>query len=111
MGACEEKPSLPSPTCRPLSLGSARSCPTTLGSAPSLPAHAQRKNGALSITLAARNAKAILGKGRKLSKVKRKAGKQVAAPPTLGAHCALTYTPPAPHPSLTPLAPRARAGP
>ncbi|XP_011788684.1 PREDICTED: BAH and coiled-coil domain-containing protein 1 [Colobus angolensis palliatus] len=36
----------------------------------------RRKNGALSITLAARNAKAILGKGRKLSKVKRKAGKQ-----------------------------------
>uniref|UniRef100_A0A2K6R1Y9 BAH domain and coiled-coil containing 1 n=1 Tax=Rhinopithecus roxellana TaxID=61622 RepID=A0A2K6R1Y9_RHIRO len=36
----------------------------------------RRKNGALSITLAARNAKAILGKGRKPSKVKRKAGKQ-----------------------------------
>ncbi|XP_054172732.1 BAH and coiled-coil domain-containing protein 1 isoform X2 [Homo sapiens] len=36
----------------------------------------RRKNGALSITLATRNAKAILGKGRKLSKVKHKAGKQ-----------------------------------
>ncbi|KAK2112336.1 BAH and coiled-coil domain-containing protein 1 [Saguinus oedipus] len=36
----------------------------------------RRKNGALSITLAAHNTKAILGKGRKLSKVKRKAGKQ-----------------------------------
>nr|XP_054112571.1 BAH and coiled-coil domain-containing protein 1 isoform X4 [Callithrix jacchus] len=36
----------------------------------------RRKNGALSITLAAHNTKAILGKGRKLGKVKRKAGKQ-----------------------------------
>ncbi|XP_012933648.1 BAH and coiled-coil domain-containing protein 1 isoform X2 [Heterocephalus glaber] len=32
----------------------------------------RRKNGALSITLSARNAKAILGKGRKLGKVKSK---------------------------------------
>ncbi|KAM6175597.1 BAH and coiled-coil domain-containing protein 1 isoform 2-T2 [Erethizon dorsatum] len=37
----------------------------------------RRKNGALSITLSARNAKAILGKGRKLGKVKTKTvGKQ-----------------------------------
>ncbi|XP_011823815.1 PREDICTED: BAH and coiled-coil domain-containing protein 1 [Mandrillus leucophaeus] len=41
----------------------------------------RRKNGALSITLAARNAKAILGKGRKLSKVKRKASKQCLTHP------------------------------
>lgn len=42
----------------------------------------QRKNGALSIALSARNAKAILGKSRKLTKVKREtASKQVAALP------------------------------
>lgn len=45
----------------------------------------QRKNGALSLALSARNAKAILGKSRKLTKVKREtAGKQVAALPGLG---------------------------
>lgn len=42
----------------------------------------QRKNGALSIALSARNAKAILGKSRKLAKVKRETvSKQVAALP------------------------------
>lgn len=42
----------------------------------------QRKNGALSIALSARNAKAILGKGRKVGKVKSKmVSKQVAVPP------------------------------
>ncbi|XP_058532701.1 BAH and coiled-coil domain-containing protein 1 [Ochotona princeps] len=40
-----------------------------------LPAALRRKNGALSITLSARNAKAILGKGRKPGKVKT-TGKQ-----------------------------------
>lgn len=42
----------------------------------------QRKNGALSIALSPRNAKAILGRGRKAGKVKTKAvGKQVASLP------------------------------
>ena len=42
----------------------------------------QRKNGALSIALSPRNAKAILGRGRKVGKVKTKAvGKQVASLP------------------------------
>lgn len=42
----------------------------------------QRKNGALSIALSALNAKAILGKSRKLTKMKREAvSKQVAALP------------------------------
>lgn len=44
--------------------------------------HRQRKNGALSIALSPRNAKAILGKGRKAGRMTSKAaGKQVASPP------------------------------
>lgn len=58
----------------------------------------QRKNGALSIALSARNAKAILGKNRKLTKVKREAvSKQVTALPGQG----LVEGGPAP-PSLLP---------
>lgn len=56
-----------------------RKAGATLTSAPPL---RQRKNGALSIALSPRNAKAILGRGRKAGKVKTKAaGKQVASPP------------------------------
>lgn len=76
--------------------------PPPLNSEPRVPAHTgreaipiliasrstlldQRKNGALSIALSARNAKAILGKSRKLTKVKREAvSKQVAALPGQG---------------------------
>ena len=59
----------------------------------------QRKNGALSIALSPRNAKALLGRGRKAGKVKTKAvGKQVASlPPTPGDRPALI--PPPPNPS------------
>lgn len=70
----------------------------------------QRKNGALSIALSARNAKAILGKSRKLTKVKRETvSKQVAALPGWGPRGA--HPLPASPPHLTPVAhpPRARA--
>lgn len=54
----------------------------------------QRKNGALSLALSARNAKAILGKSRKLTKVKRETvGKQVAALPGRGRGCAVGAQP------------------
>lgn len=54
----------------------------------------QRKNGALSLALSARNAKAILGKSRKLTKVKRETvGKQVSALPGRGTGCAVGAQP------------------
>lgn len=73
----------------------------------------QRKNGALSLALSARNAKAILGKSRKLTKVKREmVGKQVAAVPGPGVGGAQWGLSPSQPPPLTPVAlPRARAEP